>query len=318
MSIGILIGALNLVCTSAAQTPSEAHVKFLEAIRTPIKQQKIADCNFQSSAPVSFGTGTMVTDPGGDVTLSGFDRKGKIWTATYYTNPGPGCELWQGYLGNNGEVDLIFVQNGINSSGGWDMILSLLLFDNQGRPFPWQARAKFTVSDSGVQELVELGEEKKIVAIVPERKDLDRTNEQYSYHAYAFSGVRATELVGTYGGVTWPFYNYAAPQNRTNSAAIQTLTTSEKSANNDEIPPTALLFQGAIGTTSSERQFVLSNESFHLPDVLVLDSAAGRRIVTSPMSSDLADLQANRAKGIVLGNSCTDRACHPLVMWLKQ
>lgn len=247
MSTGmILIGVLSLVYASEAQMPSGVQVKSQETLGTPIRQQKIADCNFQSSAPVSFGTGTMVTDPGGPVTLSGIDRRGKKWTAIYEdVAPGAGCELWQAYLGDNGEVDLIFVQHGMDGSGGWDTVLSLLLFDNQGRPFPWQAIAKFTVDDSGVRELVQLEQEKKPVAIVPERKDDDRWNERVSYQAYTFAGTRATELVGTYGGVTWPLYGYAASQNRTDPAAGHTLTTaSGKSTSDDGIPPTALLSQG--------------------------------------------------------------------------
>ena len=185
MSVGLVLGALNSVGMSEAQSATEVQAKLREVLRTPVKQQKIADCNFQSSAPVSFGTGAMVMDPSGRVTLSGVDRQGKTWTATYKdVAPAAGCELWQAYLGNDGEVDLIFVQNGFDSSGGWDTVLSLLLFDDQGRPFPWQAMAKFTVNDTGIRELVQFEGEKKSVVIVPQRKDTDRSNGYYSYHAY--------------------------------------------------------------------------------------------------------------------------------------
>ena len=319
MSACVLIGALSLVCASEAQTPSDVQAKFMEALRTPIKQQKLADCNFQSAAPVSFGTGTMVTDPGGEVTLKGVDWRGKSVDSDYYTAPVTGCELWQANLGSNGEVDLIFVQHGFDTSGGWDMILSLLLFDDQERPFPWQAMAKFTIDDSGVRELVQLGEEKKMVAIVPERKSDVQGNMHYSYYAYTFAGIRATELAGAYGGLTWPLSDYySAPQNRTGRLALHTLTTSGQSDSGNEIPPNSPLFKGLVRTGDSVHQLVMSNATFDVPDVLVLDSAAGRKIISEPLISTLANLQTNRAKGIALGNSCIYRPCHPVVIWLKQ
>jgi len=318
MSTGVLIGALSLVCAVEAQTPSGVQVKLLDVLRTPIKQQKLADCDFQSAVPVSFGTGTMVTDAGGAVTLNGVDRKGTAWTATYHTDPGPGCQLWQAYLGTNGEVDLIFVQFGFDSSGGWDTILSLLLFDDQGRPFPWQAMGKFTTNDSGVRELVQLGKEKKLVAIVPERKGDAQGNIHYSYRAYTFAGIRATELAGAYGDVNWPLSDYPAPQNRTDLTVVHTLTTSGQSDSGNEIPPNPSLFKGLIGTNDSQLQLVMSNTSFRLPDVLVVESTAGRKITSSPMNSDLISLQALHAAGIALGNNCQNRPCHPVVLWLKQ
>lgn len=316
---GLLIGVFSIVCGAEAQLPRGMPARNQEIFQTTVKQQKIADCNFQSSAPFSFGSGTMVADPKGTVTLSGVDRRGKTWTAVYdRVAPGAGCELWQAYLENNGEVDLIFVERGMDSSGGWDMVLSLLLFDDQGRPFPWEAMAKFIVDDSGVRELVQARDQKRVIAIVPERKDTDRSNEHYSYHAYTFAGTRATELTGSYGGITWPLFDYAVPQNRFTPAGVSVLTTLGNPAGVNQIRRKEPIDERKTGATDAKAQQPAPNESFDLPDLVVSDREAGRKIISSPTEFDLNELQTNRAKPIVLGNSCTDRPCHPLVLWFKQ
>jgi hypothetical protein len=319
LKLGLLIGVVSLVCGAEDQLPRGMPVRNQEIFHTTVKQQKIADCNFQSSAPFSFGSGTIVADPKGMVTLSGVDRRGKTWTAVYEgVAPGSGCELWQAYLEDSGEVDLIFVERGMDSSGGWDTILSVLLFDEQGLPFPWQAMAKFTVDDSGVRELVQPRDQKMVIAIVPERKDTERSNEHYSFHAYTFAGTRSTELTGSYGGIIWPLFDYPVPQDRFTPAGVSTLTTLGNPAGANEIQRKASLDDRKTAARDAKAQQPDPNASFDLPDLVVSDREAGRKIISSPTEFDLKELQTNRAEPIVLGRSCTDRPCHPLVLWFKQ
>jgi hypothetical protein len=318
INIATMILTCGLSCFAKAQTGPNVQVKLQQALQTPIAQQKLADCDFQAPAPVSFGNGTMAADAGGTVTLRGVDRRGKTWTAIYQATPGAGCQLWQTYLEPGGEADLVFLQMGANSSGGWDTVLSVLLFDSQGRPFPWQATGKFTTNKDGIRELVQLGEEKKLAVIVPEQQSDAQGNVYHSYHAYTFTDARTTELIGVYGGVKWPLTDLSPLQQKAAIVVPYTLTTAGQSAGSDEVPPNSPHYMGLKGINDSERQLVMSNTSFPLPDVLIVDSAAGRKIVSSPMHSDLTDLQANRAAGITLGNDCSNGDCHPLLLWLKQ
>ena len=175
-----------------------------EALAMLAGQQKLADCNFQSAAPVSIGIGKMKTDADGTVILSGQDKTGKSWTASYQAFPGAGCQLWQARLERSEEPALVFVQFGGNTSGGWDTTLSVLLFDAQNRPFPWQAKGKFDVTKDGIDGLVILGKADTPAVLVRTQQSDGPGNHRESHSIYTFLGNRAVEMTGELEGKQCP------------------------------------------------------------------------------------------------------------------
>lgn len=279
-------------------------------------QQKLADCNFQSSDPVSIGIGTMKTDADGTVILSGQDETGKNWTASYQSFPGAGCQLWQARLERSQEPALIFVQFGGNTSGGWDTTLSILLFDEQNRPFPWQAKGKFDVSKDGIDGLVTIGKAGTPAVLVRTRESEGPGNNRDSSSLYTFSGTRTIELTGELEGKHWPFAASSSLHKWPTPPASHTLKTFSSMSNAGAGDDAR--FKGVAGTNDSSRQLIFSNGYVYFPDVLVMDTRSGRRIVSSPGQSDIAGLEAGKATGVTLGNNCNDGDCHPVVVWLKQ
>jgi len=311
----LVLSALPSYAKNEANQISNKTVSTLFPLR--VVQQKIGDCDFQSGKPVADQRVLMSATAGGDVTVSGKDRSNRVWTSTYEATPGAGCQLWKVDLGRNGRLDLAFVEFGANSSGGWDTTLSLLLFDNDGLPFPWQATSLFTVDDLGIRELVKLGEEKRQAVIVPQR--LGEVNGKgIEFHAYDFTDNRVQEVLGSYANKAWPFTVPPGILTSPSSQNMGSLSTI--------VPAISQVSQTKTGThdflrlkgdNDAERQVVFSDQSMDLPKILIVDSAAGRKIISSPQPSDFQNLKTPNVTTTVLGQDCTQGTCFPLIMWMK-
>ena len=317
----IAISGLASLCLLAAMS-LEAQEQSTATLTPLAGQQKLADCNFQSSDPVSVGNATMKAKADGTVTLSGRDKTGLPWTATYPAFPGAGCQLWQARLERRAEPALILVAFGGNTSGGWDTTLSVLLFDAQGRPFPWQAKGKFSVTDNGIDGVVQLGTAGTAAVLVRTRQSDGPGNHLDSHSLYTFSGMRAVEVNGESEGKHWPFDVSTGSRKwslrQASPSTVDTLQTSGVSASADTPPENASRFEGIKGTNDSDRQIILSGGGNYFPDLFVIDTQLGRRIVSYPTLSDLTNLKAGKAAGVALGNNCSEGDCHPVVVWLRQ
>lgn len=132
IAIGFLLPCRAQDATPPAVAALPAH---------PVRQTKIADCE-DATQPVFWEHSTTIRDtPDGDLTISGTDDRGKNWTALI---PGGGvmkCEAWSASLWKHSRDALIFIVYGGSSSGGYDNVLTILFFDKNGRPVPWQAQA---------------------------------------------------------------------------------------------------------------------------------------------------------------------------------
>lgn len=287
-----------------------------------ISQQKVGDCAFQSSQPVVDQGISMSATPEGEVTISGKNQSNRVWTSTYEATPGAGCQLWKVDLGQNGRLALAFIEFGADSSGGWDTTLSLLLFDDEGRPFPWQATSLFTVDDLGVRELVKLGEEKQPAIIVPRLlKQVSDTGvvskTGTEFHAYSFTKDRVREVLGYYANRTWPLVVPAGFVPSSPSGNAESLSTSVVNSSEAQVQQKTHEYVRLNGKNDSERQVEFTDQSMALPKVLIVDSADGRRLISFPQQSDFQNLKALSLKTTVLGQDCHQGSCSPLIMWMK-
>lgn len=252
----------------------------------------------------------MATESGGDVFVSGKDHRGNSWKASYEATPGAGCQLWKVDLGRNGGLDLAFLSFGANSSGGWDTTLSLLLFDGQGRPFPWQATSMFTVTDLGIKELVLLGEARLPAVIVARQSSTDVGQGAPEYHAFQFVADRASEIVGKQGNIVWPIVSTSnTPHVGIAKSSLSTNGTLETSR---------ISYVSLLGNTDSERRLHFSSEDIAVPKVLVVDANGTRQITSSPDKADLLQLRAGGTIRAMLGQDCDSEPCSPMVLWISE
>ncbi len=304
----ISANAQNLSAISAA-------AKLTEVMQAKVVQQKLADCDFSSPHSRVIAGVQMTTSPDGSVLLSGKDRLGREWTVSYPATPGAGCQLWTADLARNGLQDLIFVGFGANTSGGWDTTLMLLLYDDQGQPFPWQTTSKFTVDASGVDELIRLAPEARPAVIVPERQTDQQGQSVYEYSLFGFKGNKVDNLKGLHADIDWPLVS---------PSTSRALFADEKGQRLSNIDPVDAAtqkpahFKGLKGTNDADREVVFSDKSIYMPELLIIDSARGRAIISSPGKSDFQAIKSDQSDIVTRGNDCTQDECRPVVMWVRQ
>jgi len=196
------------------------------------------------------------------------------------------------------------------------------LFDAHGRPFPWQAKGKFSVTDQGIDGIVQIGTAGTAAVLVRTRQSDGPENHLDSHSLYTFSGARALEVKGESEGKYWPFDVASGSRKWSSQPAsplpVATLQTSGASSSADTLPDNASRFEGIKGTNDSDRQIILSSRSIFFPDLFVIDTQSGRRIISYPTLSDLTGVKAGKATGVTLGNNCSEGDCHPVVVWLRQ
>src|ERR1039457_6931470 len=140
---------------STAQSSAVTTVQSVDQLQRQHRfhQTKVADC---ANLPPGFSLdGKNMKYVDGDLTIDGMDSLGHHYSIAKGSGSA-GCSIWSANLdGTTGPPDLEIVTPGEDSSGGYDTVLSIILFDHDGRPFPWQVTGKFsTTEELGVDQIV--------------------------------------------------------------------------------------------------------------------------------------------------------------------
>jgi len=202
----------------------------------------------------------------------------------------------------------------MDSSGGWDAQLSLLLFDKQGKPMPWQAISYFDVNEKGVQEIVRFPGSDRASIVVPIQEGDKFDGFAYLYDLFDIVGDRVQRITGVRYGVKWPLL----PPNRPDIAGnhlLDTLSTVE--------PPPK---DGQKSSLHRMKKLSGENDSdltieweegppIQRPQILVEDQAEqGRLIIFGPTQDDLRNLVKSKPKAKVIGERCGWGHCEPLIL----
>jgi hypothetical protein len=289
-------------------------------------QKKLAECDFDNPQTLSVGRASLETQEGGAVTLRGKNDNGRPWTSTYEVSPGAGCELWEANVDVNTWA-LFLVLRGMDSSAGWDTTLSVLYFDGQGNPFPWQARGYVEVTVHGLANVVRLKDTRAVGVITATRergsswaKDGDWTHRD-EFRLYKLSQGGVDEIKGVEQGVQWPFVSENAKEEWETRSSKYSLSVSHLAE--DEVSPNVVENQrvhkveGIRKVKDAGPEIVMSDTKVPFPDILVVDGANGRSIISSPSLADVSGVKIIHATAETFGNDCTGNDCHPVVVWIK-
>lgn len=310
------ISVSALLSSFALGSQPNDKARIAEALKYTVVQQKLEDCDFSSKTARVFEGIQVNTVPGGDVVLSGKDRSGKAWRASYEATPGAGCQIWKVDLGRNGALDLAFLSFGANSSGGWDTTLSLLLFDRNGLPFPWQATSKFETTPLGIRELVKLGNARTPAVIVASpQQSVSGEQKAFDDHIFTFAGDGTSEVFGKQESTTWPSNT---PASEAVGASSTTSLSTYEATPNSSSESKAAVFVSLKGTTDSERRLEFSNGEIAVPKLLVVDRNNVREITSFPDKAELLKLKPGATTKATLGQDCNGDQCAPVVLWISQ
>jgi hypothetical protein len=145
-----------------AEKTSLSNSVIARVMERQIDQTKIGDCPYSGKPFFPYKQMKLSSAQDGDLRISGFSNDGSGWNAGIEFAQVARCELWTAELSPGNPPSIIILTWGIDSSGDWGTNLSLLLFDEQGKPMPWQAISHFDINEKGVQEIVRLPGREKV------------------------------------------------------------------------------------------------------------------------------------------------------------
>jgi len=192
LSVGL---TLTVLCSLQSVQQARAYIEEYIPVSVQDKKQKLSlktvrDAGLKEGKVVKIANAEMTLPADSDdLVIAGKDSSGKKWTLkkTYY---GLGSAFFTADLDQNGELDIVILQ----ATGGCGIapnaVLTTIMFDRSGRPFPaetsgyfscpdpdWGEKSKTTVLD----DLVSLGTDKRAILICQQLDNAEIRGHSHSY-----------------------------------------------------------------------------------------------------------------------------------------
>jgi len=351
LAAAIGIAGLSTVANAQArlQDKDVVSAQLRQSHENVVHLSQIASCDQNG---MEYHDATLaITTQGTTLSFRGTDFTGSVWSAKLRVT-GLGCTIFQGDLDNNGQSDLVIYSPGITDRGAYGTSLTILLFDKGGKPFPWQVTGRFTLVDEGIQEIKR---DSKGTAIV-QTSELGLPawgGISFVSYLYRLADSRVIMSHETYKGIEFP---HLIAANQTDSRITLTASSMNLSTNvvtqgtaspvqsgdaqflrygaqsrSSTISSSTSSVTAGVGTIANPTVDVnaLSNTGEHiiasdgskldLPDILVIDNAAGsRQIVFHPEDTDLKQMEGGKYRIHPMGLNCSDPDdCQPFIVWAK-
>jgi hypothetical protein len=200
----------KLDCLRFIEPPGQDDNKVSNRVKPcPVKGRAHCCCSFYFDEKMPKDTSQIV--------FTGKDKKGKSWRLTTAYHPGGGVLRFTGDLDGNGVTDIVLLSSigGCVGVGSYGIVPSnvftAILFDKDGRPFPWELCGDFGTEDTNwygktnmpqIDELIRIGGDKKACLIV-ERYDFSEGRSYWKTLLYRANDGRWDKLT-TYQGHTLP------------------------------------------------------------------------------------------------------------------
>lgn len=311
-----LLAIASVICIGS-HAPAIAQMQAASNIRSVanlqqhslLKQAKVASCSDLSTVLQWRKSDLKYTD--GELSISGTDDRG----GTYRVEKGTGisgCEIWSADLGANGIPDLLILTPGEDSSGGYDSELSILLFGDDGRPFPWKAVGKFTSGKQGIEQIISNASPGGHAGVIVQTKEgLQGPDANLAFQLYSFSPSGVVKIVGSSHGLSWPVFANPTPELIKHQKA-GSLAFDQQA----KVPFIRLKTQSVTAMTAASKVDLENGHQLEPPAILVEDSSDGSRLINfDPIPSDITKLISQSAQIVPMGTSCEEEECRPL-MWL--
>ena len=340
----VLMASITVLWGQQSQKNSAAlPEKVASVLSHPLRQAKVANCADTAQA-LPWRNETTISYSSIGLKLTGMDALGRSWTTVVPASNIMTCEIWSAKLGNQTRDDLEII-NYSSDAGGYNTELTILFFDSEGRPVPWQARGHFESSEKGIVQIA-LDQRGDAMIVVP-----TRTGDRWGGYAYINDLYKITD-----SGVTketdnaqgsWPVITgnvrVLSKRELTDMRAVNLKLSAESSVQSGprivkitrarlpsktptEQPstsaPTNMLNARVsipdVEAESQETKLILSDgTSMLLPRILVVDNANGNRDIffDQNVPDGVEQLKGSPCTVRATGVGCEEEDCHPFILW---
>lgn len=281
-----------------------------------LAQSKVTDC--VSAQQLLWHGGTTLNYSSDGLEIHGSDAKGLPWKTIVPASGVMKCEVWSARLGP-GSADALLVLSYGNSGSGYDNELTILFWDEQGRPIPWEANGGFTLTSRGIAQLTRTDEHGSARIVLPLREGDKHEGYVYVKQLYLVNGDRISKFIGREGDTTWPVItgNHAALNgNELNDAGSLELRTPQPGRGDAPGGYISVLKQPSGNNSGAE--LLLSNGArIAVPHIVVTDDPfAGRQIFLAEFTPEGVQKIIDGKYVVALeGESCEEEECRPLILW---
>ncbi len=143
-------------------------------LKNVFKLKTVSEEGLKQGKTIKIGSAEMkLPKDGDDIIFSGVDNNGKPWTLTKYYY-GLGTCYFTGDLDGNRSEDIVLLQATGACGIAPPAVLTALLFDREGRPFPFETSGYFGADDNSwnaknkfgkIEDLIQIGSDRRAVLI---------------------------------------------------------------------------------------------------------------------------------------------------------
>lgn len=291
------------------------------------------DCGGDSEWTYKATDSEVIVRPQKEILARGRDRSGLAWRVQAEYPGDGGCRFFIHDLDGNGAHDLIFLTaNG--GSGPAGVTMTILAFDRERRPVPWQATSSFAVKGNRLLNFVDLNRDKK-AELLFQHFEPTGTNGEFgiSTALYSISDGYFRRVTGIFGGRTFPIrrpirLHFAEEPDLTNALPVsqqsKELTKLQRRATGpcwlQDITITDKGIALAPNSTASREceGYLQSKEGrVALPLITVLDLPKQGRVIDINHSLDVIHQAVKIGVSVALTGRACETGCRPFIMWAR-
>ncbi len=279
------------------------------ALAHPLPQIKIGNCD-EDATTIVWQSGITIhqTPHRGIVNVTGQDRQGRAWSVMVPGGSVMECEIWAATLRKGYAPDLVFFENEWLGRNVGE--LTILFFNRDGRPYPWQATGEWTETGSGVEQLA-LDEATGNAALVYPVREGDPFSPGYVYSLFRIGEDGIAKVVDK----TWPVMS-GDPKALVGTERMK--TQSELFTTPDATADKGWLRLRSAKDAGTDDDLLYSDGSTSLyPAMVVLDRADGTRRMY--LDGDVLDaIKVILAGGYRVkrqGQTCEEEECRPFALY---
>jgi hypothetical protein len=345
-SLSTVFSAASLIpACLMGQTPADTFTvptQVKAVLARPLQQHKVTDC-VNASPGLTWRGATALNYSSEGLMFTGINAAGRSWKAIVPASGVLTCEVWSAQLAGQQNEALIVINYG-HSADGYDAELTILMFDRQGRPVPWQAIGHFQTSPAGIAQITSAGPAHNAAIVVSTRTGDRREGYAFVSDLYEANSRGLHKVVGNRSGDTWPRLsgnaNMLPTTRQKDSKSVDLRSTDGDAAGTsiiDAISPNqkgdvpVTLDNGSLLTArvtipdgsndQSESKLLLSDQtSIPVPRIIVADAANGSRTIFfgQNVPDAVSELRQGKYKIRVTGQHCDAEDCHPFILWARK
>jgi hypothetical protein len=317
---GVCATFLFLALTSpmVAQQRVSATIARTQAVSailaSPAPQTKVADC-VDATQPLPWSTSTTLFFTTDGLRISGEDLEGHSWNTVVPASNVMKCEVWTAELREGFPPDLIILN--ADQMGGYQSELTILFFDKEGRPHPWQATGAFTSTSSGIQQIALDKATGNSQLVVPVREGDKFSGYVYVHDLFRLNSSGINKVVGSEQSEVWPQITGNAKL-LVGTEANLTRSESLDSVDSSIEPPLSL---ANVGSLDEDKPLTFSNgQAMRIPLIIVVVKSDGsRHIFFDENTPDgISEIKKGKYSIRIKGSACEEEECRPFIMVAKQ